>query len=39
VIAAANPLRGLAADAAAVSDLVRAVNGPVVSSGTPTAAP
>ena len=33
VIAAANPLRGLAADAAAVSDLVRAVDGPVVLVG------
>lgn len=30
VIAAANPLRGLAADAAAVGDLVRTVDGPVV---------
>jgi pimeloyl-ACP methyl ester carboxylesterase len=30
VIAAANPLRGLAADAAAVSDLVRSIEGPVV---------
>jgi pimeloyl-ACP methyl ester carboxylesterase len=30
VIAAANPLRGVAADAAAVSDLVRAIDGPVV---------
>lgn len=30
VIAAANPLRGLAADAAAVGDLVRSVEGPVV---------
>jgi pimeloyl-ACP methyl ester carboxylesterase len=30
VIAAANPLRGVAADAAAVSDLVRTVDGPVV---------
>jgi pimeloyl-ACP methyl ester carboxylesterase len=30
VIAAANPLRGLAGDAAAVSDLVRTVDGPVV---------
>jgi pimeloyl-ACP methyl ester carboxylesterase len=30
VIAAANPLRGLAADAAAVSDLVRTIDGPVV---------
>src|SRR4051794_16321330 len=30
VIAAANPLRGLATDAAAVSDLVRAIEGPVV---------
>ena len=29
-IAAANPLRGLAADAAAVGDLVRTVDGPVV---------
>jgi pimeloyl-ACP methyl ester carboxylesterase len=33
VIAAANPLRGLAADAAAVSDLVRTVDGPVVLVG------
>ena len=30
VIAAANPLRGLAADAEAVGDLVRSVDGPVV---------
>ena len=30
VVAAANPLRGLAADAAAVSDLVRSIEGPVV---------
>src|SRR4051794_26997579 len=30
VIAAANPLRGLASDAAAVSDLVRTLEGPVV---------
>ena len=30
MIAAANPLRGLAADAAAVSDLVRSIDGPVV---------
>jgi pimeloyl-ACP methyl ester carboxylesterase len=30
VIAAANPLRGVAADAAAVSDVVRAIDGPVV---------
>ena len=30
VIAAANPLRGLAADAASVSDLVRTIEGPVV---------
>jgi pimeloyl-ACP methyl ester carboxylesterase len=30
VVAAANPLRGLAADAAAVSDFVRAIEGPVV---------
>jgi pimeloyl-ACP methyl ester carboxylesterase len=30
VIAAANPLRGVATDAAAVSDLVRTVDGPVV---------
>src|SRR5215217_8525710 len=30
VIAAANPLRGLASDAAAVSDLVRTIEGPVV---------
>ena len=30
VIAAANPLRGLASDAAAVSDLVRTIDGPVV---------
>jgi pimeloyl-ACP methyl ester carboxylesterase len=33
VIAAANPLRGLAADAAAISDVVRAVNGPIVLVG------
>src|SRR5919204_3860653 len=33
VIAAANPLRGVAADAAAVSDLVRTVDGPVVLVG------
>jgi pimeloyl-ACP methyl ester carboxylesterase len=33
VIAAANPLRSLAADAAAVSDLVRTVDGPVVLVG------
>ena len=30
VVAAANPLRGLAADAAAVTDLVRTIEGPVV---------
>jgi pimeloyl-ACP methyl ester carboxylesterase len=30
VIAAANPLRGLASDAAAVADVVRAVDGPVL---------
>ena len=30
MIAAANPLRGLASDAAAVSDLVRTIDGPVV---------
>src|SRR5262245_397444 len=30
VIAAANPLRGLASDAAAISDLVRTIDGPVV---------
>jgi pimeloyl-ACP methyl ester carboxylesterase len=30
VIAAANPLRGLAADAAAISDVVRTIEGPVV---------
>jgi pimeloyl-ACP methyl ester carboxylesterase len=30
VIAAANPLRGLAADAEAISDVVRSVDGPVV---------
>jgi pimeloyl-ACP methyl ester carboxylesterase len=30
VVAAANPLRGLAADAAAVSDLLRSIEGPVV---------
>jgi pimeloyl-ACP methyl ester carboxylesterase len=33
VIAAANPLRGLAADAQAVSDLVRTVDGPVLLVG------
>ena len=30
VVAAANPLRGLAADAAAISDVVRSIEGPVV---------
>ena len=30
VVAASNPLRGLASDAAAVSDLVRTIDGPVV---------
>ena len=30
VVAASNPLRGLASDAAAVSDLVRTIEGPVV---------
>jgi pimeloyl-ACP methyl ester carboxylesterase len=33
VIAAANPLRGLAVDAEAISDVVRAVDGPVVLVG------
>jgi pimeloyl-ACP methyl ester carboxylesterase len=33
VIAAANPLRGLASDAAALSDLVRSLDGPVVLAG------
>ena len=33
VIATANPLRGLAADAAAVGDLLRTVDGPVVLVG------
>jgi pimeloyl-ACP methyl ester carboxylesterase len=33
VIAAANPVRGLAADAAAVGDLLRTVDGPVVLVG------
>jgi pimeloyl-ACP methyl ester carboxylesterase len=33
VIAAANPLRGVASDAAAVADVVRAVDGPVVLAG------
>ena len=33
VIAAANPLRGVATDAAAVSDLVRAIEGPVLLVG------
>jgi pimeloyl-ACP methyl ester carboxylesterase len=33
VIAAANPLRGLAADAAAVGDVVRSVDGPVLLVG------
>ena len=33
VIAAANPLRGLAADAHAVSDLLRSVEGPVLLVG------
>ena len=30
VVAAANPLRGLASDAASVSDLVRTIDGPVL---------
>jgi pimeloyl-ACP methyl ester carboxylesterase len=30
VVAAPNPLRGLAADAASVSDIVRTIEGPVV---------
>jgi hypothetical protein len=30
VIAEANPLRGLSADAASVGDLIRTVDGPVV---------
>src|SRR4051812_39800488 len=33
VIAAANPLRGLAADAGAISDLLRTVDGPLVLAG------
>jgi pimeloyl-ACP methyl ester carboxylesterase len=33
VIAAANPLRGVASDAAAVSDLVRSIDGPVMLVG------
>jgi pimeloyl-ACP methyl ester carboxylesterase len=33
VIAVANPLRGIASDAAAVGDLVRSINGPVVLVG------
>jgi pimeloyl-ACP methyl ester carboxylesterase len=33
VIAAANPLRGLAADAATIADLVRTIDGPVVLVG------
>jgi pimeloyl-ACP methyl ester carboxylesterase len=33
VIAAANPLRSLATDAAALTDLVRTINGPVVLAG------
>jgi pimeloyl-ACP methyl ester carboxylesterase len=33
VVAAANPLRGLASDAAAVSDLVRTIDGPVLLVG------
>jgi pimeloyl-ACP methyl ester carboxylesterase len=33
VIAAANPLRGLAADAAAITDVVREVDGPIVLVG------
>ena len=33
VVAAANPLRGLVADAASVSDLVRSIDGPVVLAG------
>ena len=33
MVAAANPLRGLASDAEAVSDLVRSIEGPVVIVG------
>jgi pimeloyl-ACP methyl ester carboxylesterase len=33
VVAAANPLRGLASDAESVSDLVRSIDGPVVLAG------
>ena len=33
MIALANPLRGLTSDAAAVSDLVRTIDGPVVLVG------
>jgi pimeloyl-ACP methyl ester carboxylesterase len=33
VVAAANPLRGLAADAAAVTDLIRTLDGPIVLVG------
>jgi pimeloyl-ACP methyl ester carboxylesterase len=33
VIAAANPLRGLASDAAAISDVVRSIEGPIVLVG------
>ncbi|MDW5594234.1 alpha/beta hydrolase [Conexibacter stalactiti] len=33
VVAAANPLRGLAEDASAISDLVRTIEGPVVLAG------
>ena len=39
VIAAPNPLRGLAADAQAVSDLVRTIEGRLCSPLTPMAAP
>ncbi len=38
VVAAANPLRSLAADAAAVNDLVRTIEGRSCSPPTPTAA-
>lgn len=38
VIAAANPLRGAASDAAAVADVLRAIDGLSCSPPTPTAA-
>ena len=38
VLAAANPLRGLASDSAYIASVLRDIKGPIVLVGTPTAA-